>query len=392
MVLLLPSVKDLPKSNNRLELWFDSSPCSFFQWRDSLQLAPEKQGCLWNDHNIASSLIQGSTTNPAIVLNTVKELMPSLERWMREKSPSCPSAQALAWALYKEIAARGARALLPLYEATAGKRGYISVQVDPRLETWEDIVRQGIELSRIAANVQIKLPGTKQGIDALRELTAMGISTNVTLCFTVSQLIAVAKVVRQGWEEARAKGLDLTRWRSNAIMMLGRFEESTEFTKQAAERNIRLSEQELRWVGLAILKRAYAQYNENNYVTQLMAASMRPGPTINGITQVWHVQKLAGMNVVLTIFPNIWEVLLAQEGRLPYPNAANENIEQELLSKLLQVPLFYQAYEPQALVADDFAGFPPVVETRKSFISAMHELEELMEPMTTDRRSSIDIR
>jgi hypothetical protein len=90
--------------------------------------------------------------------------------------------------------------------------------------------------------------------------------------------------------------------------------------------------------------------------------------------------------------PNIWEVLLAQEGRLPYPNAANENIEQELLSKLLQVPLFYQAYEPQALVADDFAGFPPVVETRKSFISAMHELEELMEPMTTDRRSSIDIR
>ena len=115
------------------------------------------------------------------MLNTVKELMPSLERWMREKSPSCPSAQALAWALYKEIAARGARALLPLYEATAGKRGYISVQVDPRLETWEDIVRQGIEQGLLPMSKLNYLEQTRHRCFA--ELTAMGISTNVTLCF-----------------------------------------------------------------------------------------------------------------------------------------------------------------------------------------------------------------
>ena len=120
---------------------------------------------------------------------------------------------------------------------------------------------------------------------------------------------------------------------------------------------MRLSEQELRWVGLAILKRAYAHYNENNYVTQLMAASMRPGPTINGITQVWHVQKLAGMNVVLTIFPIYGRYYWPKKAVCPIKRSKREH-GQELLSKLLQVPLFYQAYEPQALVADDF-GFLP---------------------------------
>jgi len=48
-------------------------------------------------------------------------------------------------------------------------------------------------LSKIAKNIVIKIPLTKQGLQAVRVLSAEGIKTNVTLCFSLSQALLVAK-------------------------------------------------------------------------------------------------------------------------------------------------------------------------------------------------------
>ena len=57
----------------------------------------------------------------------------------------------------------------------------------------KDMVREGRELATIASNVVVKLPLTLEGLKACRELTALNIKTNVTLCFSANQALLAAK-------------------------------------------------------------------------------------------------------------------------------------------------------------------------------------------------------
>lgn len=59
--------------------------------------------------------------------------------------------------------------------------------------SYEDMVREGRELSKIASNVVVKLPLTLDGLKACSELTSNGIRTNVTLCFSANQALLAAK-------------------------------------------------------------------------------------------------------------------------------------------------------------------------------------------------------
>jgi len=57
----------------------------------------------------------------------------------------------------------------------------------------EGMVQQGRELAKIAPNVVVKLPTTAEGIKALRILGREGVKTNLTLCFSPTQALFVAK-------------------------------------------------------------------------------------------------------------------------------------------------------------------------------------------------------
>src|SRR5208337_4617122 len=95
----------------------------------------------------------------------------------------------LYWELYTEIIKRGAEMIMGVFDSSGYKYGYISGQVDPRFdENAGEMVKQGVMLSKISPNIMIKLPGTKEGIEAIEALTSMGIPTNATLTFTLSQL------------------------------------------------------------------------------------------------------------------------------------------------------------------------------------------------------------
>jgi len=57
----------------------------------------------------------------------------------------------------------------------------------------EGMVKEAKELSKIASNIVIKIPSTIEGLKATKELASLGIKTNLTLCFSVSQALLVAK-------------------------------------------------------------------------------------------------------------------------------------------------------------------------------------------------------
>jgi len=70
----------------------------------------------------------------------------------------------------------------------------ISIEINPHLEKWEEMVSEGKKYAAICKNFVIKIPCTEQGIIAARKLELEGIRTNVTLVFSASQAIMPGKI------------------------------------------------------------------------------------------------------------------------------------------------------------------------------------------------------
>jgi transaldolase len=57
----------------------------------------------------------------------------------------------------------------------------------------EGMVEEGRKLAKLHKNIVVKIPMTKEGLKAVKQLTSEGIRTNVTLCFTAAQALLAAK-------------------------------------------------------------------------------------------------------------------------------------------------------------------------------------------------------
>ena len=90
-----------------------------------------------------------------------------------------------------------------IYKSTKGVDGRVSIEVDPRLAHDTDgTIAAGKELWKIIdrPNVMIKVPATVEGLPAITELIAAGISVNVTLIFSVKRYGQVIDAYIQGIE------------------------------------------------------------------------------------------------------------------------------------------------------------------------------------------------
>ncbi|MFI6156925.1 transaldolase [Kitasatospora sp. NPDC051170] len=123
--------------------------------------------------------------------------------------------------------------LRPVYDASNGRDGRVSIEVDPRLahET-APTVAEAKQLWWLVdrPNVFIKIPATKAGLPAISEVIGKGISVNVTLIFSLERYKAVIDAYLTGLEAAKAKGLDLSQIESVASFFVSRVD--TEIDKR----------------------------------------------------------------------------------------------------------------------------------------------------------------
>lgn len=374
----------LKETNSGLELWWDSSPLVYQEWSGGLG-APYRDVELFRVEDgragpqfSAGSLLQGSTTNQPLTWQVIEQEPDYWGQWIAANSQDLDRSDSkeAMWRLFIEVARRGAEMLGPIHEASGGKLGQICCQVDPRdMTNLEAMLAQARRIHAARPNIMVKMPGTQEGIEGVRILTAEGIPTNVTLGFTVPQLVAVGEAARAGLAEAQARGTDLSHWRSCAVMMLGRYEDAPPMKAQASERGIELSEADLRWAGVAIFRQAHKLFRERGYPSKLMAASMRPGPVLNGVKHVWHLEKLAGANAVLTVFPNIFELLLASYAELPLEAQIDEPPPDDVMDRLLRIPYFAEAYKEDGIAPQDWASHAALKATAASFSEAMAKVE-----------------
>ena len=126
--------------------------------------------------------------------------------------------------------------LRPVYEATRGRDGRVSIEVDPRLaHDTAATVAEAKQLEWLVdrPNVMIKIPATKAGLPAITEVIGLGISVNVTLIFSLERYREVMDAYLAGLEKAQAAGIDLATVHSVASFFVSRVD--SEIDKRLAK-------------------------------------------------------------------------------------------------------------------------------------------------------------
>jgi transaldolase len=121
--------------------------------------------------------------------------------------------------------------LRPVYDRTDGVDGRVSIEVDPRLaHDTSTTVAEAKALWWLVdrPNLFIKIPATREGIPAITETLALGISVNVTLIFSLARYDEVMDAFLAGIEKAKANGHDLTRLASVASFFVSRNDTETD--------------------------------------------------------------------------------------------------------------------------------------------------------------------
>ncbi len=382
-------VERLQATNQFAEIWWDSSPLVFDAWRSELlasapahekdELAGQLDRLLeFGDAPFAG--FRGCTTNPPLSLKAVKGDPGFWNGRIDELADENPDLDApqLAWVVYQDVISKGADAFRNLWEASNGRYGYVSGQLDPRLFTETDaMIAQGREISALAPNVMVKVPASTQGIDVLRALTAEGIPTNVTTCFTVPQVMAAARATVEGLAMARESRTDTSRWRAVITLMLARLTERPVILEQAEYAGITLSPAELKWFGIAVFKRAYRLLHDGGYPSKLLLCSVRPGPVVGGRPGYWDVEEVAGGDIVYTLPPPALTALFDGADTLDIrPSAIDDPVPAAAIEKILRIPYGIQSYDPNGMSPDQFNTHPATLFTVDEFSRSASGLEE----------------
>jgi transaldolase len=117
--------------------------------------------------------------------------------------------------------------LRPVYDATAGLDGRVSIEVDPRVAKDTDkTIAEARNLWWMVdrPNLFIKIPATPEGLPAITQAISEGISVNVTLIFSLQRYGEVIDAYLAGLEQAKAAGREVSQIRSVASFFVSRMD------------------------------------------------------------------------------------------------------------------------------------------------------------------------
>jgi transaldolase len=336
---------------------------------ETVRLGPTEY---WNDSCAVNELAYaiergatGATSNPPIVLEVLTKEKDFWLPRIRELASAHPewTELELTWAIVEEMAVRGAAALEPIHRREHGRKGWLSVQVNPANYTAPGpMVEQSIRFSSLAPNLQVKFPATRAGIVAIEEATGRGVNINATVSFSVAQAIAAAKAVERGLDRLAASGGDASRLAPIVTIMIGRVDDWMKVL--VARDGLSVDPAALDWAGIAVFKRAYAIFKERGYRSKLLAAAYR---------HHLHWTELVGGDVSLTI-PYPWQVRFNASGITPTPRM-DVPVDPRLIGELSsRISDFRRAYEPDGLRPEEFVTFGATARTLRGFIKSYHDL------------------
>jgi transaldolase len=169
--------------------------------------------------------VTGGTSNPSIFAKAVEE-SGLYDEAIRAFDSSTSAADVFLPLAVVDIQA-ACDVMHPVWERTGGADGYISIEVEADLA--HDAARTVARAHALHGlvdrpNVMIKVPGTIEGVDAVRTLIRDGVSVNVTLLFSVERYLAVAEAYVAALAERHAAGEPIDAIRSVASFFVSRID------------------------------------------------------------------------------------------------------------------------------------------------------------------------
>ena len=258
----------------------------------------------------------------------------------------------------------------PIYEASEGHHGYVSIQGDPtRDEDTDLIIRQSMQNREIGANIACKIPTTPAGLAAMEKLVPLGVPINATEIFAVNQMTTLCDTYeRLAKESGRQPMLYMSHITGIYDQYLGNY---------VAENHIDISPDILWQAGMAVARKVYGIMQDRGYTATFVGGGARG---------LQHFTEMVGGDACITInWKGTADKLLDQDP--PVVERLFQPVPEYVIAELLEkLPDFARGYLDDGLHPDEFEEFGPVQLFKNSFVKSWKRVKEVV----VERRSASD--
>jgi len=302
----------------------------------------------------------GCTTNPAYVSKLLSSPADRafVERTIALLSPHISDEATLASLVQRVMVSRLSDLFLPMYQASQGRYGYVTIQSDPhREEDASFIVSDGLENRKIGENIMVKIPVTTPGIEAISDLVAKNIPTMATEMMGISQAVSIAEAYQ---EASQRSGHAPPFYFTHITGIL-----DDHFKRVISGQNLDISQEAVKWAGLSIAKKQYHLDKERGY----------PGTMIGGgARKLEDFTELVGGDLHVTInWKGTAETLISLDP--PVESKIDTPVDPELIRELRErLPDFERAWDEQGMQSDEYYDYGGVELFRTSFMKGWDTL------------------
>lgn len=316
---------------------------------------------------ITTRNVVGVTTNPTIFASALSGT-DAYDLQLRALARQSATVDEAIHALIRSDITDAARLLEPTYRRTNGYDGRVSVEVEPALAfnahlSFEQATALWTAIDR--PNLMIKIPATPEGIEAIAEATAWGISVNVTLLFSIDVYRLVIRAYLSGLERAQLAGHDISRIHSVASFFVSRVDAEVDGRLSGIETP---DAEELRGtVGVANARLAYRVYQQEfaapraqrllargAHIQRLLWAST--GVKDPALADTYYIDELIAPETIITM-PPATLAAFADHGAVSTNSITDRYAEAvDTFQRLKAVGISYESVTDR-LLADGVAKF-----------------------------------
>jgi transaldolase len=351
-------------------------------WYDQMTRSLVSQGTL--QKMIDEDGLRGLTSNPTIFEKAISGSS-EYEAPLRQLAERGASLEEIYDALVVGDIAAAADVFLPVHQQTKGSDGFVSIEVSPLLAA--DTAGTVAEARRLHAqlarpNVLIKVPATPEGLPAVEELIADGVSVNTTLIFSVDVYAQVAEAYIKGLERRLAAGAPLDAVASVASFFVSRIDTAVD-KKLEAQVNAGKPEASrfIGKTGIANAKLAYQKFQQlfsGARWERLAAAGARvqrplwasTGTKNPAYSDVYYIDTLIGPHTVNTMPPVTFDAF-RDHGKAAVTIVDDVREAHDLFAGLRSLEIDFAAVTDELtaagvkLFADSYNNLMAVIERRR---------------------------